>query len=110
MLQRSVCQWQQWAKVLVLDLVLDVDFSKTTCPQSHLGRGKAVAVFHGVGQSGFGGLLGIGFLQRLELEEVCRGMLVLGQGQVFRGGDEVGRSCRLVLCTPHLGERGAVNL
>ena len=110
MLQRSVCQWQQWAKVLVSDLVLDVDFSKTTFQLSLLGKGREVAVFHGVGQSGFGGLLGIGFLRRLELEEVCRGMLVLGQGQVFLGGDEVGHSCQLVLCTPHLGEGGAVNL
>ena len=69
-----------------------------------------MAVSNGVGQSGFGGLLGIGFLQRLELEEVCRGMLVLGQGQVFPGGDEVGHSCQLVLCRPHLGGGGAVNL
>ena len=68
-----------------------------------------MAVSH-VGQSGFGGLLEIGSLRRLELEEACRGMLVLGQDQVFRGGDEVGHSCRLVLCTPHLGEGGAVNL
>ena len=69
-----------------------------------------MAFSHGIGQSGFGGLLGIGSLQRLELEAVCRGMLVLGQDQVFRGGDEVGHSCRLVLCTPHLGEGGAVKL
>ena len=68
-----------------------------------------MAVSH-VGQSGFGDLLGIESLQMLKLEEACRGMLVLGQGQVSRGGDEVGHSCRLVLCTPHLGERGAVNL
>ena len=95
---------------MVLDLVLDVDFSKTTFQLSLLGKGREVAVFHGGGQSGFGGLLGIAFLRRLELDEVCRGMLVLGQDQVFRGGDEVGHSCRLVLCTPHLGERGAVNL
>ena len=95
---------------MVSDLVLAVDFSKTTFQLSLLVRGKVVAVSHGVGQSGFGGLLEIGSLQRLELEEVCRGMLKLGQGQVFRGGDEVGHSCRLVLCTPHLGERGAVNL
>ena len=69
-----------------------------------------MAVSHGVGQSGFGDLVGIGSLQRLELEEVCRGMLVLDQGQVFRGGDEVSHSCQLVLCTPHLGGRGAVSL
>ena len=110
MLQRSVCQWQQWAKVLVSDLVLVVDFSKTTFQPSLLGRGREVAFSHGIGQSGFGGLLGIGFLQRLELEEVCRGMLVLGQDQVFLGGDEVGHSCQLVLCRSHLGEKGLVNL
>ena len=66
-----------------------------------------MVVSHGVGQSGF---LGIGSLQRLELEEVCRGMLVLGQDRAFRGGNEVGHSCQLVLCTPHLGGRGAVSL
>ena len=69
-----------------------------------------MAVSHGVGQSGFGDLLGIESLQMLELEEVCRGKRVLGQGQVSRGGDEVGHSCRLVLCTPHLGGRDAVSL
>ena len=95
---------------MVSDLVLDVDFSKTTFQPSLLERGREVAVSHGVGQSGFGGLLGIWSLQMLELEEVCRGMLVLGQDQVFRDGDEVGHSCQLVLCTPHLGEGGAVNL
>ena len=91
-----------------MDLVLAVDFSKTTFQSSLLGRGREVAFSHGVGQSSFGGLLGIGFLRRLALEEVCRGKLVLGQDQVFRGGDEVGHSCRLVLCKPHLGGRGAV--
>ena len=95
---------------MVSDLVLDVDFSKTTFQPSLLERGREVAVSHGVGQSGFGDLLEIESLRRLELEEVCRGMLVLGQDQVFRGGDQVGHSCRLVLCTPHLGGRGAVSL